>query len=143
MRTEPHRSITKARVDYRFGDADARAKLALAFEDLGLQVHAIPVPAMLERTLPHCNATDAAYFRHNLAAVTPATEAWAVTWTEGEDPRVETHIAIAPADDQLFRDNVSFQCAHELLEMFRGLMEQAMRIQASQPVEGEFVAVER
>ena len=135
MRTEPHRSITKARVDYRFGDADARAKLVLAFEDLGLQVHAIPVPAMLARTLPYCGPTDAAYFQHNLGAVTDTTEAWAVTWTEGEDLRVETHIAIGPADDQLFRDNVTFQCVHELLEMFRGLTEQAMRIQASQLVE--------
>ena len=142
MRTEPHRSITKARVDYRFGDADARTKLIQANTEINLQVHVIPVPAMLERTLPHCSPGDATYFQHNLQGVTTGTEAWAVTWEEGEDHRVETHIAIAPADDKLFRDNTAFQCVHELLETFRSLMEQALRIQAAQPVEADFVEVQ-
>ena len=138
MRTEPHRSITKARVDYRYGDAEARAKLKEQFRDLDLAVLVIPLTQCLRRVLPHCDEVTAAYYEHNLASLHDGTEAWAITWTEGDQRRVETSVAICPEDDQAMRDNVRFQCAQELLEQFQALLIRALRIQASQPVEAEF-----
>lgn len=143
MRTEPHKSITKARVDYRYGDAAALTKLTADFAHLSLQVHSIPLPTVLAKTLPHCDAVEYGYFEHNLSETTTDTLCLAVTWLEGDEQRVETSIAIAPADDASYRDNTRFQCAQELLERYRALLTQALAIQASQPVEAEYVDVVR
>lgn len=143
MRTEPHRSITKARVDYRYGASSVIPDLEAQHRDISLRIQAMPLLDVLRRTLPYCDEVTAAYYLHNLQDQThEGTQAWAATWTEDGAPRVETSIAICPEDDQSYRDNTRFQCAQELLEQFCGLLREAMRIRASQPVEGEFVAVD-
>lgn len=140
MRNEPHKSITKARVDYRYGDADAASKLMLAFADINLSVHATPLLMILARVLPHCNANDTLYFGKHLSKL-DGTEAWAVTWIEDGIARVDTGIAVSPADDVVMRNNDAFQAAHDLLARYVDLLKYALEIKRAQPVEAEFAAV--
>lgn len=142
MRTEPHKSITTARVDYRYGDNEAWTKLERKFAQIDLRTYTVELPEVLRRVLPFCNTPQlAAYYEHNLGQTSGETVALAVTWVDNGQPRVETGLAVGPEDNIAYVDNTRFQCAVELIEHYRKLMEQALAIQASQPQEAEFVDV--
>ena len=129
MKTEPHKSIVTARVDYRYGKDDAAEALESRFADLKLKVSAVSLRAMLEKVLPHCGPTESAYFSWNLAEINEESQSWGVLWYEDGEARFETGVAICQADDMAFHDNVRFQCAVELVDKYQGLIHRALALE--------------
>lgn len=129
MKTEPHKSIVTARVDYRYGKTDAAEALEARFADLQLKVQAISLKAMLEKVLPYCGPSEAAYFTWNLQDICLESQSWGVLWYEDGEARFHTEIAICMADDLAFRDNVRLQCAADLVDKWKSLIQRGLALE--------------